>query len=1219
MSLFESADWFQLAPDAQEAAIAQDFARLVQGNANFQSADPATQERYRQAHRQLVEERTYNSQQNPKWAEARDAQITAEYQGTGANLFDKLIGSHSDVVARGALIPGMTQTGPTEMDWATSASKYIEKRNLAPQTEERKQLAADMASWNKSWDHGNGWDKTAASLKLAADIITNPVAILDVAAESAASMSVIGAGGAAGTAVGSGVAAATSGLTAPAIPLFTAAGAFSAEAADAASSKFLEKLETRLRDAGIDPTPTNIKVWMDNNQTVVAQDQKDSMIYGGALGAVDIALGGFFSKLASLPTTMARRAALKAMPAEMTEQLAKVAAREGKSVKELTDAVVNIQASEILRAQSFKSKLGFKGLSYGGEVLSEPASEAVGMVASGEEIKADDLIYETIGGIGAGPYGSAINMAMFGASVPADKAKAFAKELLTSTPESRAQTTALKDEFKATQARAQSQADLDFKKVVAETDVHDEQVINWSNPDHTDFNPAKAIGVLSKAQETDVDALDKATKLSSNTFLDILKTTQKLVDMKAQEKELRDAGEITKADKLKKDQGILEGTLASKRGELNIVNQAFAAMKLKASEAAKAKEVNPVEVGVSTEEEVKTNIIDSLGSAGSGRITRDGLKKITEQPGNHSPELVEAAESILKANVAQENIETLAKSNNAGDASGKTMVDVSEDIYNGPKNADFKGINGYKQAVSLLLGKGDVTGALKQLTGLQEFRDEKIRKAEMSRGIYDTLKAAGWNKSALSKAQNEFIATMDLQSRAMNGKGFYIDGKSHKLIGAMEAEAEALTLEADALNKIIALKKGMPKSTPASTNQAAPAGNAEASAPTPAPAPRDYTKATDEWLAAAIERGSLPGVLDTPEKQETFNQIKAEYNSQARQDARAKAKADAAAAAEADAAAKAAEAAAAPITPPVIETPPAAETPPKKKRKTPAVRKPKPIGRSLIGAIKKLGGINAKSFDDNLDSEYRKGGRALNVVNDKGRGLDDMAAMLIEHGWQIDDDGNGQPDITHLARMIEDELSGDPDRRPMHPDDAELRIGKRPEPIDVGVIEDKIAVLRAKVREWRGRRTPKDTSKLHEKIGKLREELAAAIKHNKQFAPVDWDSDGRGQDQLDENIDDSDGQYVDENDIPDYGDDYFAGLNDDRYVDEQIDSTNQALIDNVVPDPYNEIDDLLVVLADEWRKVLNISEGVELTYADLKAELDQQIQEIKDTMKCIKG
>lgn len=110
---------------------------------------------------------------------------------------------------------------------------------------------------------------------------------------------------------------------------------------------------------------------------------------------------------------------------------------------------------------------------------------------------------------------------------------------------------------------------------------------------------------------------------------------------------------------------------------------------------------------------------------------------------------------------------------------------------------------------------------------------------------------------------------------------------------------------------------------------------------------------------------------------------------------------------------------------------------PDKPAKEKKVKPPK--FRSFLGDISKAGGITYDSLVRALDvNEIRgdKGGnRFMAITGRKGRGwgMDQMAGMMQDQGWDVPMDADGNLDTDAFAQMVKEAVNGN---RPVHPDDV---------------------------------------------------------------------------------------------------------------------------------------------------------------------------------------
>lgn len=103
-------------------------------------------------------------------------------------------------------------------------------------------------------------------------------------------------------------------------------------------------------------------------------------------------------------------------------------------------------------------------------------------------------------------------------------------------------------------------------------------------------------------------------------------------------------------------------------------------------------------------------------------------------------------------------------------------------------------------------------------------------------------------------------------------------------------------------------------------------------------------------------------------------------------------------------------------------------------------KKPRSGPKSFIGDIRQAGGILSDSINSFLDKNDRKGNkggdRYLRIVGAKGKGygMDIMARIMQDHGWQIPLDLKGEPDAQAFADMVRSAINGETH---VHPDDVE--------------------------------------------------------------------------------------------------------------------------------------------------------------------------------------
>ncbi len=122
--------------------------------------------------------------------------------------------------------------------------------------------------------------------------------------------------------------------------------------------------------------------------------------------------------------------------------------------------------------------------------------------------------------------------------------------------------------------------------------------------------------------------------------------------------------------------------------------------------------------------------------------------------------------------------------------------------------------------------------------------------------------------------------------------------------------------------------------------------------------------------------------------------------------------------------------------------------------KVPASRKQ----RSFVSDLRSLGGINPaslKAFGDSRTMLTANGGNlALGVLNNKGRGVDDVANTMLSQGWAIPKTETGQADPRGFIEMLSHALGKDPDKKPVHPDDMDTHADSVARKHDVRLAEE---------------------------------------------------------------------------------------------------------------------------------------------------------------------
>lgn len=784
--------WFTLTPAQQKAVIKLDFEEKYKNgnNAIYNKAGASTRARLEQAHTQIVEEGAYNSEHNPSIKRQKEKQEEADNGNWLSNTFTKIVDSHTDAARRLAIIPdAMNPDGIVSNKFAEQASNIFAKRRERIVTAEEKDVANVLLTAEKKIKAAGGmgtWGGIKAALETIPDLVTNPVGVLHLAADSSSSMTTIAAGAGAGSVAG---------------PVGAAAGMFTAETADAANSKFLELAEAKLASQNLPPTRANLE-YLAQDKEFIKDAQIKSDKYATALAATDMAMGAGVSRLFTSPARVALKTAREVVKAGDQVALTTAAKAAGIAVEKFTENAVNQKAAAILKARSFKAKLGQGAGMYAGELIGEPVSEAAAKTAIKEDITFTDLMNETLGGVGTGPIGAAVNTATFGTKVTADTLTDKVKGAVQSTPETKAAMVEVKDTLKQTQRFTETPADHNYKKDIAATDHEAEDSQNYFDPTHADYNPRKAMDIV--ANSSDPDAHTKANQIT-NDYMDKVEQTY---------------AQLTEWDKKAKTDGLTvpETKIVDKLKDLYMSQLKFADQLYNTSDQIIAKvkdKTKPItDVTVDLKTAPADEIVEKLGSRGTSLINPISTEEFNTAISRKDLDAETKSMLTLQrdAQIKRAEIEQANKS--------KTIEEVGHDIYHGERGSFFKGIDAYKAGINYFLSPKSATDsaplnpikAAKELEGLKKFSAAHTEKAAIVSGLWETVKAG----KEFSPEQQTIIADMTRKN-----PNFKMDTNSIKYVTNIKREAVALKKEVMLAEMTYNLLLNKSNSTVSSTAQSA--------------------------------------------------------------------------------------------------------------------------------------------------------------------------------------------------------------------------------------------------------------------------------------------------------------------------------------------------------------------------------------------------------------
>ena len=759
----EDPEFFELDNETQALVIQQNFIDEVESTSEYQNASEADQQNFRIAHQQLLEEAALNSPHNPIRINQQQNQAQADRAGVLENTWNKGVESHQDFFRRQGITDDLA-IGQQD-DFAQVASTIMQKRLEQATTPEQKELAADWKTFEKAVARDGAWNDTKAYAGLLWDVISNPGGVLHTAAESSSSLTAMAAGAKVGGLAG---------------PWGAMAGMFAAGTVDSAGHKMLSEIQTGMQEQGYAMTPSNMQMFLDKNPKFFDEARTKSLKYGAVLGLVDALTGGLVGKISTLPTRAARQAAMRSIAATDEAAIKAVAKAKNVSVKELTDGMVAGATRKNLAKTSFKKKLGAKVAGTTGEIASEPLSEAAATAAVGDEVRGEDLFYETVGGLGSGPIAASVAASTIGTKAGSKQSAQFAKKILDSTPESRAAKKEQKTQVKQAKRQANTRVNKPkYKEEISQIKPDDPRMQEWTDTENDEtYDPIRAVDVL--AQDGSIDSQTKIQDIEANH---VAKMTKALDRAEAIEERAR-SGEKMSTEEAQEYKFLTQDLLPKQEAVYNKLKAQNQATQQLQAEENKSKEVKAVDPEAATSEEVVQNITETFGSY--DHESTINLKQIEqlEKSDKLTPEDKELLSAVKARYQAREQVQQ--------DAISKGMQDVQNDIYHGEWKSDFKGIDGYNAALSHYLHPevNNIDQATKQIDGLKNFRDAHKQKLTVL-------------SQALEQAQKANLPREQAISVKAGNKTYDIWAKSGRLVQNIQNEVKALDTEVVAAEALL--------------------------------------------------------------------------------------------------------------------------------------------------------------------------------------------------------------------------------------------------------------------------------------------------------------------------------------------------------------------------------------------------------------------------------
>jgi hypothetical protein len=801
----DTPEWHSADADTQQAIANLSFNRMYGNDKTYQNASAEDKALTREAFNNVLSNTAYKSEYNKVNIDAAAKQEDSDNSGYLSNLFTKVLDSHKDLVSRLPITgDALNQDGSVGSSFANNASKYFEKQKGRIYTSEDKAVAKTLLDVEKKIEKNGfwSWDGVKAMVAAVPELVANPGGVINVGADSISSMTSIAAGAAAGGAAGSVVPGLGTAIGA-------GAGMFAAESGDALSSKFLELAEDKLKSIGLPPTKQNLALLAQNKEWVQSAQEK-ALTYSTTLAAADTALGAGLGRVFSAPARAALNKARIIVAAGDQTAITIAAKASGVAVEKYTENEVNKVASAIMSAHSFKSKLGHFAGHATGEALSEPATEAIATSSIGEPLTFTNLANELLGGVGSGPLGAVVDRAAFGTKIAADKTKSFVGNILSATPESKVMAKIQKESLVAANKLNVTQADANYKKDIATIEHTDDTHVEMSDPANPNYNPIKATEILTKYDTP--DAYNKASEIEAHERKSYLETMTRLQELasKTESGETLSKVEEVEFDGLTKLMPEQEARVEKLNGFVDIIYANAQAKRNKERDA----------VTLDPKTATQSQIVESVSfgsSAHKNELTNDNIDELIKRPDLDTDVKALLADKKEASAIRQAIEEKATRSN----TTGKTIAEVSNDIYHGIKGSDFKGIDSYIQGITHFLNPqvNNTAKATAELNGLEKFRDVHVAKAEMVQAVYDHV-----TKGVPLSAKHQ-VAYAEAQAKAKAvGKTFVIDQRSglgaNPLIGNIKEEAAALNSEvklAKSLFKTLSNKTNTSTSTVAQT------------------------------------------------------------------------------------------------------------------------------------------------------------------------------------------------------------------------------------------------------------------------------------------------------------------------------------------------------------------------------------------------------------------
>ena len=638
---------------------------------------------------------------------------------------------------------------------ADIAAETVQRQMSSYTPAELKEIHATMQAVQKDWEAAETATQKAAVAARAVyetgkALITNPEGSAYLAAESIPNIVTPALGALGGAAAGSSVAPGPGSVVGGAVGLFS--GGYVAEE----GAYMIEALVSEAFDRGLDPTPENFQILIDDKEVF---DKIKSKAAGKAAG------------------TAGTDTALSLIGGSVFTKALKTAAKSKAPLRNV-----------------LKAKAGSAAF----ETASEPLSEAIGQKTAGDELNVGELMAETIGGVATGPIMAPVSRAISGTKAVGEAAIATVKEQQRVKPEREQELRTQAKEptthkFKEKVAGVAESGDLnDLAKtnpILATEAAAERNKKKDITPQKKIENQETAESVLAGLVAEKKELVTIAKELSAEQVTP--KTLEEVEQAKAKQSELASVLKQAKlVDSLIKHIQPLVLQMQTPAAETDVKD-----IGSKISAAIKEAKGG----------EVKSAIVELFGSKAFTPVDTD-TDVLAEAAKNDK---LDAPTRKLATDLSKYQSTVKELQNSVVQATNKTMEEVHFDVLDGSASNGYVGINTYHQRIATAIQAEDTKTATEQLSKLQQFSSQRQLKAQTFQAYLDNAQKGTPIKPEYETAMVEYNKAYTAKS----GKKYDIHPGSGKLIEALNLEAKIAQEATQAAESLVAATIEQPTET----------------------------------------------------------------------------------------------------------------------------------------------------------------------------------------------------------------------------------------------------------------------------------------------------------------------------------------------------------------------------------------------------------------------